>query len=310
MRTRTSSAAFAVIATVLVLAAAPRPARAADTPAAGAIEASITSVGAGGATIGVSLSAPLAARDLVVADQAAKARLAKAQAGDIVLLDVDSTADPHSITKLEKLSRPVAPGARLVALALAFILLLLLAALMARRRPQDFLIGTDNRYSNSQCQLALWFGAVATVYLAAVWLRIIYLGWDFVGGVGLTTNLVALTGLSAFTFGSAKVITAQKVDTAAQAGHADAKPAAASPNLLTDLVQNDFGRADLGDFQMILIALAAVAIFVLSAFNFLGALELATPVTLPDVDTTLLSAFGLGQGAYLIKKGAAKLGEG
>jgi ABC-type Co2+ transport system permease subunit len=179
-----------------------------------------------------------------------------------------------------------------------------------RGAPQEFLIGTDNRYSNSQCQLALWFGAMATVYLAAVWLRIIYLGWDFVGGVGLTTNLVALTGLSAFTFGSAKVITAQKVDTAAQAGHVDAKPPAASPNLLTDLVQNDSGKADLGDFQMILITLAAVTIFVVSAFNFLGSLELATQVTLPDIDTTLLSAFGLGQGAYLIKKGAARLGEG
>jgi hypothetical protein len=30
--------------------------------------------------------------------------------------------------------------------------------------------------------------------------------------------------------------------------------------------------------------------------------HLAATVTLPDVDTTILSAFGLGQGAYLAKK--------
>jgi len=34
------------------------------------------------------------------------------------------------------------------------------------------------------------------------------------------------------------------------------------------------------------------------------------PMTLPDVDTTLLSGFGIGQGAYLIKKLAAPLGKG
>src|SRR6185437_12634213 len=131
--------------------------------------------------------------------------------------------------------------------------------LVAQRQPTRFLLGVDNRYSNSQCQLALWFGAVATVYVAAIALRIIYLGWDFVGGIGLTQNLFVLTGLSAFTFGGAKVITAKK--TAPQQDGSAPKPPAARPNLLTDLIQNDRGTADLGDFEMILVALAAVVIF-------------------------------------------------
>ena len=42
----------------------------------------------------------------------------------------------------------------------------------------------------------------------------------------------------------------------------------------------------------------------------MGELKLATQVTLPDVDTTLLASFGIGHGAYLIKKAALKPGEG
>jgi hypothetical protein len=127
------------------------------------------------------------------------------------------------------------------------------------------------------------------------------LGWDFIGGVGLPQNLVVLTGLSAFTFGGAKVITAQKDP---------AKRAATNSNILNDLVQNDKGKADLGDFQMMLIVVSAVVIFVLSSFHFLATLTLETPISLPDADTTLLSGFGIGQGAYLIKKAALKAGEG
>ncbi len=82
-----------------------------------------------------------------------------------------------------------------------------------------------------------------------------------------------------------------------------------TPNLLTDLVQNDEGTADLGDFQMIFIALVVVVTFVLAGFHFLGAIA-SGPMQLPDVDTTLLSTFGIGQGAYLIKKMAAPAGKG
>jgi len=116
----------------------------------------------------------------------------------------------------------------------------------------------------------------------------------------MTTNLLALSGLSALSFGGARMIAQTKM------GMGDAPKA----HLLADLVCNDKGDADLGDFQMILITLTAVLIFLGKTYQFPGGLALQPSVTLPDVDTALLSAFGLGQAAYLLKKGASRLGLG
>jgi hypothetical protein len=46
----------------------------------------------------------------------------------------------------------------------------------------------------------------------------------------------------------------------------------------------------------------AVTVYLVQVFCFLGSIELLTVVTIPDVDTTILALFGLGQGAYLTKK--------
>lgn len=234
-------------------------------------------------------------------------KLADAEKGDLIVVHEDGAA----VTAVDSITRHVSGWARLVALGVALLCLLGAAAIATQGRPQRFMIGVDNRYSNSQCQLVLWFGVVAIVYAATVALRIVVLGWDYVGGVDMPTNLIALTGLSAFSFGSAKVVTVAKVNAAAtQYPNVRAKPSAAAPRLMADLVQNDNGQADLGDFQMILVTLAAVVIFLVTAFHFLGALELATPTTiLPDVDTGLLAGFGIGQGAYLVKKAAGNLGD-
>jgi hypothetical protein len=261
-------------------------------------------------TITLGLPAPFHDRKLTVADPAAKHLLGQAAVGDVVKFTADDTTKPTRLDKLNEIRRPVGIMPRVIALAASAALICLLAAAMVGRSPSAFLVGVDNRYSNSQVQLALWFGAVATVYAATTALRLLYLGTGYLGGVEITENLMTLTGLSALSFGGAKVITSQKVQNAAQAAGPPPKPAAAQPRLLSDLVQNDSEQADLGDFQMILVALAAVVIFVLSGFYFLGALELSTNVTLPDVDSTLLASFGIGQGAYLVKKAALKAGDG
>jgi hypothetical protein len=130
------------------------------------------------------------------------------------------------------------------------------------------------------------------------------------GNVAIPAHVAALTGLSALTFGGAKIITVQKVDAAAQAGLAPAKSTALRPHLLTDLFVNDKGAADLGDFQMILITVVAVIIFMLTALHQLGTLLSAQASSLPDIDTSLLTSFGIGQGAYLVKKAALKAGDG
>jgi succinate dehydrogenase hydrophobic anchor subunit len=276
----------------------------------GTIEAELSGLGFGRSSISVRMPDGTEFKNLPLRIAADRGKLVDAKSGDRIKFDVDDVSAPTAVTNVEKVMRAVSVSARMVALAISVGILAGIAAAFTRGRPQHFLIGIDNRYSNSQVQLVLWFAAVAAAYLATVGLRVAYLGWDFVGGVSITENLLALSGLSALTFGGAKVITVSKIEAATQAGMLSPKGPAAQPRLQTDLVQNDSGRADLGDFQMILITVTAVLLFALSSFHFLGALELATPVQLPDVDSTLLSVFGLGQGAYLIKKAATKVGEG
>jgi len=213
--------------------------------------------------------------------------------------------------------------------------------------PTRFLLGSDGRYSNSQCQLALWFGVAMTMYLAMIVLRVAKLDWAYLDGVALTANVMALTGMSALTFGAAKVVTAQKAESAIAAnaqgaaavavgagmsaqdvvtaatvaatkaatigvgpGGAIGKPPTPEPDIFTDLFQNDHGEVDIGDFQMIFVALTAVLIFGLACFNAMAVLPYQMHVSLPDVDSSLLAGFGIGQGAYLVKKAALPLGKG
>jgi hypothetical protein len=110
--------------------------------------------------------------------------------------------------------------------------------------------------------------------------------------------------MSALTFGGAKGITANKL---AAIGPAVVKPAAAAPNFFRDLTQNDVGQFDFGDFQMLVITLIAAVSYVLLVFHFLANVEYLQVVNLPDVDTTILATFGLGQGAYLTKKAVGNL---
>jgi hypothetical protein len=261
-------------------------------------------------TIALTLPATAGQKQLTVTDSGARAKLENARSGDVVRIGVDNASTPQQIVKLMSLARPVPLLARLIAVSVSGLILLLLAGIVTGWKPLRFVLGVDNRYSNSQTQLALWFGVVATVYLTAFALRIFYLGTDYIGGVGLTEHVMELTGLSALSFGGAKVITAQKVANAEEKGLPPGKLKAARPNLLRDLVTNDAGQADLGDFQMILITIVAVIIFLLSSIHFLERLAVEQQIVLPDVDTALLSGFGLGQGAYLLKKAALKLGEG
>jgi hypothetical protein len=166
----------------------------------------------------------------------------------------------------------------------------------------------------------LWFTALMTVYLATLGLRLNILGWEYLGGVGITENLLSLSGISALTYGAAKAITVQKVETANQAVTLSApvlgvvpsvkQNPAGTQDICSDLFQNDSGDFDLGDTQMFFFILLVVTMFLITSFHFLGWLTYAQQITLPDVDTTLLSSLGLSQGAYLAKKSASKVGQG
>lgn len=212
--------------------------------------------------------------------------------------------------QLDVAGQQVSVRARLIAMALAFGLLLFAAALFSHWKPAQFLVGIDNRYSNSQCQLGIWFVAALTIYLATFGLRLWIGGLDFLGGIAIPQNVLVLTGLSALTFGGARLITTQKVAGTSPNDIGAPKQPAMKPHLIADLMQNDDGKPDIGDFQMIFLSALAVIIYVWSGFHFMSHIELRTTVTLPDVDTTLLSTYGIGQGAYLVKKVASDPGAG
>lgn len=272
----------------------------------GVYDARIVALGPARNQITLAFPAPIGKKTFSVSSSAANGALTFARLGDVATVEVDNVAAPTAITKVDQVVRWIDFGTRAVTFLVVAVILLIIAFVVAKGRPWKLLIGDDNRLSNSQVQLALWWSAVALIYLSAVWLRAYWLDWDFVGGVGITNNVMILTGLSAISFGGAKAIAVQKAASPAAA----AAPGPAARTSFFDLFNNDAGKPDLGDIQMILITVLAVIIFVVTSFHFLGKLALVTPITLPDVDTTLLAGFGIGQGAYLFKKAALPPGQG
>lgn len=248
-------------------------------------------------------------------------------AGKTEIVAVAPNVDLQTVAVGDRVDVTLGPGAKVDALTVTgiavgrsraavtyvamFLVIVALAAMVTGGRPREFIVGADRRYSNSKTQIAFWFGAVMAAYFATVVLRVWAGGWGTLGGVDIPANLLVISGLSALSYGGAKAITTQKVDNMVAAGKPSSKTKAATgPSIASDLFLNDLGEADIGDFQMILITAAAIVIFALSAIHYLAVVDIAPTTTLPDVDTTLLSGFGLGQGAYLVKKMASNPGEG
>jgi hypothetical protein len=343
---------------------------------------------------------------LKVNDLALRAKIKSFRPGDRVRVDIKGN------TELQDLLGPwlvpeegVSAADRLLVLAACALVILGLAAASTKGAPLKFIVGADNRYSNSKVQIAVWFWVVISSYLAAVVFRLWFAGWDFVGGVNIPQNLLVLSGLSAITYGGAKAITTSKVNAAmapkaqapgatptqggnpassnqprqnlgnpgtdANAGQANSNPANANPpvanaanqgganpptptaataapanlsfafsgqisppamqfsgtgsfssvqnpknplkpgqeRFFRDLTQNDYGDFDFGDFQMVVVTLIAVGMYMLLVFHFLESVEFLKTASLPDVDTTILAGFGIGQGAYLAKKAGGNPGK-
>ncbi|MGH8762875.1 MAG: hypothetical protein ACREUR_06525 [Nitrosospira sp.] len=217
--------------------------------------------------------------------------------------DMNAAEGVNSLRSLEWQSKQVGRAERWWSLIGAMIMLFILAYVFTRGHPTELYLGEDNRYSSSKFQTVLWFGLVVSAYIAIVSHRILAAGWSYVGGVDIPPNLLILSGISVLTFTAAKAITLGKVENAAAAGKPEIKAAADAPKA-TDLITDDSNRTDLGDFQMVAITILAVIIYAISAVEFMEEIEFRRVVTMPDVDATLLSIFGLGQAAYLGKKAA------
>lgn len=216
---------------------------------------------------------------------------------------INATDGINSVKSLEWQSKTVGRAARWGSLIGAMVALYILAYVFTKGRPAELFLGTDNRYSSSKFQTVLWFSLVISAYIAIVSHRIFAAGWSYVGGVDIPPNLLILSGISVLSFTAAKAITVGKVEKATAAGNVDLKASADAPRVL-DLVTDDANRTDLGDFQMVAITILAVIIYAISAVEFMDHIEFRRVVTMPDVDATLLSIFGLGQAAYLGKKAA------
>lgn len=234
-------------------------------------------------------------------DSSLKAKMKKLQPGDLVWV----TASGTTMTDIEVQKESVPFLGILVTLLVVAALLWLIAWLAIRGTGYGiarFLVGYDNRYSKSKFQIAIWFWTVIVAYLASLYLR----WWagvpSLIGGVDIPENLLLLSGISALSFATAKGITQGKENRAAAAAAITPKPPADKPRFPSDLVSDDSGQPDLGDFQMVVITLVAVGVYVVQIFDFLSLLQMTAQVSMPDVDPTLLGIFGISHGAYLTKK--------
>jgi hypothetical protein len=289
------------------------PAWAAEpSPNTASLQVRIDSIAADGSSIKITRLLQLTSESAGVSDKDIKEQLKRFVPGDIVAIQVEGKESALEVKKLSLLAHTAGIPDHLIAFIAAAALVLGCVAVFSDWAPLRFLMGVDRRYSNSQFQLAVWFGVFATVYIATLMLRVWEGGLDILGGVNIPPNLLMLSGLSALTFGAAKAITGQKVANAMAAGGGNPKPplpAGTPPSLTRDLVQNDQGQVDLGDFQMLFITVVAAIVYLITAFHFLSTIEIVRTLTLPDVDTSLLAGFGLGQGAYLVKKMAGNPGQ-
>jgi len=198
------------------------------------------------------------------------------------------------------------------ALALAFAAVWWVILAVSRGHPWGFVLGLDGRLSNSQTQLYLWFLVLLTVYLAEVGLRLRFAG--VLSGIAVPTNLLALAGISAFTFGTARLNTTVKTNSTNAASLSGCKTPEirhlGRRDLFFNLFTNDNGLADLGDMQMIILSAITGALYLGISTSFLASVSLVGHVDLPPVDDTLLGGTAVSQGAYLFKKLASRPGLG
>jgi hypothetical protein len=154
-----------------------------------------------------------------VNDKDLRAHLKQFHVGDHLRVDINGNNElqdlrgPWSVPT-DDIPNEISPTCRFLVLTVCALVILGLATLATRGAPLKFIVGLDNRYSNSKFQIAVWFWVLLTTYMATVVFRLWYAGWDFFGGVSIPQNLLVLSGLSAITFGGAKAITTSKVNAA------------------------------------------------------------------------------------------------
>jgi hypothetical protein len=274
---------------------------------------------------------PLAQRGQIVTMSAGTIVLALAPAGPLKSFDSSNlgsvlaglgsgnlicfavSGDPQKTRQLDAISAQQstvgwlrAMGALLLAFAAVWWVMLAIT----NGHPWGFALGLDRRLSNSHTQIYLWFLALTTVYLSELALRVLYA--NVLDGITVPPNLTKLAGVSALSFGAARLNTMVKTGGAAPALLSGKKSLAIGHPLRRDLLRhlftNDEGLADLADTQMIVLTAIAVMIYVGVSAAYLANVSLSGRIALPPLDDTLLSGTAVSQGAYLFKKFGSRPG--
>lgn len=190
---------------------------------------------------------------------------------------------------------------------LAFVLggLVIAATIGLTPKLRSLATGRDGRTSTSKVQVLLWTYAVLFVLwtLFFAWL-IATLGADsddllaLKNGFqsflhdGLDEDYLFLLGFPLGAAVGAKAITTSKV-ASGTAPKTEASPNTATPS---QVVQDDQGNTDLGDYQYLLFTLLAIAYFLMQ-------FALNPSRGLPDMPATLVALTSLSAAAYVAKKG-------
>ncbi len=225
-------------------------------------------------------------------------RLKGFHAGDVVRLSIAGDEGDWFLTDIQAATATPSNDRRIVLLLVSLAVPLGAAFLLYGAKLTRLIVGFDGRYSKSKFQIAAWFAVLIATYIACLVVR----AWSsqrlLWGGIDIPNNLLLLSGLSALSFAGAKGITSSKVDRGVLAKPRNPQ----APKFWSDLLYDDQGRPDFGDFQMLVVTGLAIFTYLGAVMAYLGHARLSATTRLPDVDTTILSAFGLGQGAYLAKK--------
>jgi hypothetical protein len=191
-------------------------------------------------------------------------------------------------------TRPIDRFATLLFVAAAMVVALLG---FFKRGFLHLCVGKDGRLSNSQAQIATWFFALILSLLTTLLFRTIAAGPTYATGIGIPMNLLLVSGLSAIVFVGARAATEAKVQ-----ADPSSKPQFEGELQVSHLYNDDAGSFDLSDFQMLVVTLVAVFSYLLAFLGYLTEIPASGSTSLPDLNTSILALFGLGQGAYLTRK--------
>ncbi len=104
------------------------------------------------------------------------------QKGDKVTVQYLEEREKNTLTNVLPKTAEIGWIARAVALFVALCVYVIVLALFTSGDLLNTIIGYDNRYSNSQFQLAIWFGVLVAAYVSTIALR----GWySWTSGFGL-----------------------------------------------------------------------------------------------------------------------------